>query len=141
MFKRINPLSRCLVLLRRAAIVVLAISSISVVTCSGHQKSSDRDEAIIERGYRKPYQSWSSNVEKFLILNKVGIEIGEEEIHTREELVMRLQREFRSMIYFPTALSNGVNVGQKCIEDSLFYAESLFIRRAEWALKSITTLP
>ena len=103
--------------------------------------SSDRDEAIIERGRLKSDQSWSSNVEKFLILNKVGIEIGEEEIQTKEELVMRLQREFRSMIYFPTALSNGANVGQKCIEDSLFYAESLFIKRAEWALKSIKTLP
>ena len=70
-------------------------------------------------------------------MNKVGIESGDDKFYTKDELIMRLKREFRTMILFPTALSNGVrNVSQQCVEDTLFYAESIFIRRAEWALKS-----
>jgi hypothetical protein len=125
-----NRLSQCVLLLRRARTVLTLSLIISVIKCSGHQIPSD---ATIRAD-----QSLSSSLQQFLALNKIGIEIGDDALRARDrdELVMRLKRQFRAMISLPTALSNGRNVSQQCIEDSLFYVENLFIHRVEWALKS-----
>ena len=40
------------------------------------------------------------------------------------------------MSYFPTAVSSGVNVSQQCVDDSVFYIESLLLNRSNWALQS-----
>ncbi len=70
------------------------------------------------------------------MLDKVGVEI-EDVVHTKEAIRVQLQREFKKNdIYLPTAISYGSNISQQYIEDRLFYAESLFIQRSDWALKS-----
>ncbi len=53
--------------------------------------------------------------------------------HIREQLVELLQKFKTSS--FPTAASNANN-SQQCIEDSLFYVESLTLNRSNWALQS-----
>ena len=53
--------------------------------------------------------------------------------HIREQLVELLQKFKTSS--FPTAASNANN-SQQCIEDSLFYVESLTLNRSSWALQS-----
>ena len=53
--------------------------------------------------------------------------------HIREQLVELLQKFKTSS--FPTAAPNANNT-QQCIEDSLFYVESLTLNRSNWALQS-----
>lgn len=54
----------------------------------------------------------------------------------REQLVELLRKLKTSS--FPTAATSNGNNSQQCIEDSLFYVESLTFNRSNWALKSKT---
>ncbi len=56
----------------------------------------------------------------------------------REQLVGLLAKLKTSL--FPIATSNG-SITQQCIEDSLFYVESLTLNRSTWALQSNRFIP
>jgi hypothetical protein len=52
----------------------------------------------------------------------------------REQLVELFGKLKTSLL--PMATSDGFNISQQCIEDSLFYVESLTLNRSNWALQS-----
>jgi hypothetical protein len=52
----------------------------------------------------------------------------------REQLIELLGKLKTSLL--PMATSDGFNISQQCIEDSLFYVESLTLNRSNWALQS-----
>ncbi len=55
---------------------------------------------------------------------------------SREQLV-ELLGKLKTSLLFPMANTwDGFNISQQCIEDSLFYVESLTLNRSNWALQS-----
>jgi hypothetical protein len=74
---------------------------------------------------RMEQQSWTDFVMDANLLTGTS--------HIREQLVELLQK-FKTSL-FPTAAPNANNT-QQCIEDSLFYVESLTLNRSNWALQS-----
>lgn len=74
-------------------------------------------------------QSWSS-LENFLARENNT----EEAIDVLEQL-NKLLFSFKTSS-FPTALPFGANISQQCLEDSLFYVESLLYNASNWALRS-----
>lgn len=110
-------------------LMVTIIGSFSVVS------NNAKDGQQIERKGTEQ-QSWS-NLGEFLALSRVNeIEDAGSLFLNKDELILRLNREPRKMFAFPTAVSTGANISQRCVEDSLFYVESLFLNHARWALQS-----
>lgn len=79
---------------------------------------------------RMQHQSWS----KFgdLLVNKTG-NIGV--IADVSGQLFGLIRDLKLSPYLKD-VSADVNVSQQCIEDSVFYIESIFFNRSNWALQS-----
>ena len=109
-----------------AAIVLIGIH------CSNGQLPRASESEMESEG--TSHHTSLPNLGEILVLSKVH-DTGE--VSTRQELVAQLKRNFRKLISFPTALSNGVGISHQCVEDSLFYVENLFVNQASWALQSI----
>ena len=79
---------------------------------------------------RMEQQSWSDFVREIEDSNVI---IDSSDI--REQLSELLHK--LKTTWFPTGTSNAGNNSQQCIEDTLFYVESLTLNRSNWALQSI----
>lgn len=102
--------------------LLLVIVLMSPLFCNGQLVGVER---LVQQ--RKIQQSWP-NLEEL-----VPREDSDQAIEFKKQLGGLLQNWKTSS--YPTIVS-GANVSQQCLEDSLFYVESLLFNRSNWALKS-----
>lgn len=102
--------------------------SLTLIMCNGQMLLGVQQLAR----QRMQQQSWSdliaSETEGDYVISGTISDI-------REQLVELLGKLKTSLL--PMATSDGFNISQQCIEDSLFYVESLTLNRSNWALQSM----
>ncbi len=106
--------------------------SLEVVMCNGQMLLGVQQLAR----QRMQQQSWSDFIVRETEADSVIPGTTSDSI--REQLVGLLAKLKTSL--FPIATSNG-SITQQCIEDSLFYVESLTLNRSTWALQSNRFIP
>ncbi len=109
----------------RWCLLTLVIASFLSVMCNGQMLGVER---LAFKWMQ--HQSWSKFED--LLVNKtenIGV------IADVSGQLLGLIRDLKLSPYLK-AVSAGVNVSQQCIEDSIFYIESLFFNRSNWALQS-----
>lgn len=106
--------------------------SLEVVMCNGQMLLGVQQLAR----QRMQQQSWSDFIVRETEADSVIPGTTSDSI--REQLVGLLAKLKTSL--FPIATSN-VSITQQCIEDSLFYVESLTLNRSTWALQSNRFIP
>lgn len=105
--------------------LLICLLVISLLLCSIRDASTCINSKLKETKHK-----YWSNFEDVLELRKFGLE-GKLSVQP-----VGFHRDLMKMVMFPTAVSNSPNISQQCVDDSLFYVESLLLKGNSWAIKS-----